>query len=161
MAKSFQLHTPEIRANCLAFISQLEDTDSVVTIKSAKESRSDAQHRLRWVWFSQMAKELAGAGKGRTREQWNLYYKHKYVPDLLIEQDEDYVEVFDIYRDTCSVLTGRNLEKYQTNFWDKVISTKDMNVKSMSRWLGLVDDDALHQWAVQLKTPQDLEWIRK
>lgn len=159
-SNAFHLSSPDAKANCIASISLLEvGDDFVVTIKSAKESRSDAQQRLRWVWLSQMAKELAGVGKGRTKEQWNLYYKHTFVPDLLIEQDEDYVETFDIYRDTCKALIGRNLERYQTNFWDRVISTKDMSVKSMSAWLGHVDDNALHQWAIELKTPQDLGWI--
>lgn len=160
MADSFYLKSPEIRANCIAYISRLDDADVVVTIKSAKESRSDAQHRLRWLWFSQMAKELAGQGEGRNKEAWNMYYKHKYLPHLLIEQDEDYVSYFNRYKSTCQELTGENLEAYQTNFWSKVISTRDMHVKTMAKWLNLVDDDAMHQWAAQLKTPQDLEWIR-
>ncbi len=116
--QAFHLRTPEIRANCIAYISQLSDPDYVVTIKSANESRSDAQQRLRWVWFTQMAKELAGVGKGRTKKQWNLHYKHKYMKNLLIEQDEDFVQFFDRYEKTCDALRHDEelLQNYQTDF---------------------------------------------
>lgn len=158
--QAFHLRTPEIRANCVAYISQIDDPDTVVTIKRAHESRSDAQHRLRWVWFTQMQKALAGVGKGRDKEQWNLYFKHKYMPTILITQDEDYQEIFDTYKQTCQALTGKHKERYQKQFWDRVISTKDMSVASMSEWLNTIESYVLDNYQLVLATPDDLRWAR-
>ena len=58
--QTFHISTPAIRANCLAFISQLEDPHAIVTIKNKKETRSAAQHRLKWQWMGFIAKERAG-----------------------------------------------------------------------------------------------------
>lgn len=162
--QQFHLINSEIRANCIAYISQLNAGEKfVVTIKTEDESRSDAQHRLRWVWFTQAEKQLAGIGKGRTKEAWNLFFKHKYMPVILIEQDEDYRLVFDQYKETCEILPDAARHRYQSQFWERVISTKDMNVKSMSRWLDAIDKFFLTDDVYQLilVTPNDLDWVRK
>jgi len=139
-------------------------TDQIVTIKNKKESRSDAQHRLRWMWFTQLEKQLAGVGRGRDKKGWNLHFKHKFVPEILIAQDEDYVAVFDVYKESCKALqqvSEKALKQYQKGFWDRVISTKDMSVKSMARWLDAVDKYVLQKYQVVLITPDDLRWLRE
>ena len=162
MAESFRLVNSDVMNNCVNAVIEAFQSgkDNVVTIKDAKESRSDAQHRLRWLWFTQIERQLAGVGKGRDKKQWNLYFKNKYVPEILIAQDEDYVETFTIYKETCKALTGRNLVRYQIGFWDRVISTKDMKVKSMARWLDAVDKYVTLEYQITLITPDDLDWAR-
>ncbi len=161
--QTFSLRTDEIRANCIAFISQLESGKNwVVSIKSEKEARSDAQNRLRWLWFGFMEKELAGVGKGRTREQWNMYYKHKYMRELLIAQDEDFVAFFDNYDDTCDRLKGSPLlAEYQKQWWECVARTEYMNTKTFSEWMNLVDNDARETYGLVLPVPDDLMWLRE
>lgn len=150
--------------NCIEYISNLPlKSGYIVTIKSEDETRSDAQHRLRWLWMEQLEKEMAGAGEGRDKERWNLFFKHKYMPHILIAQDQDYVEIFRTYKKTCDSLAKyeHGLRQYQEQFWGKVISTKDMNVKSMSKWLNCIEAEALHDYGIVLKTPEDLMWLKK
>lgn len=163
MNQSFHLVTDEIRANCIGYISQLESGKGwLVSIKSEKEARSDAQSRLRWVWFGFMEKELAGVGKGRTKEQWNLYYKHKYMRELLIAQDEDFVPFFENYDDTCDRLRGTPLlAEYQKQWWESVARTEFMTTKTFSEWMDLVEKDVNETYGLVLPVPGDLEWLRE
>lgn len=164
MTVTFKITTEDAKRNALYQLSSTQiGDDVVVTFKNEKESRSDAQHRLRWMWFTQMEKELAGVGKGRDREQWNLYYKHKFMPQILIAQDEDYDDIFQSYQETITALTGMDAERnrYMTQFWDRVISTKDMTVASMSDWLDRVENHARENYNLILKTPEDLMWSRE
>jgi len=163
MANSFYLVNSDVMNNCVNAVIEAFQSgkDNVVTIKNAKESRSGAQHRLRWLWFNQLEKQLAGIGKGRDKQEWNLYFKHKYVPVILLEQDEGYFDVFGHYKSTCKAITNDELrDKYKYQFWDRVISTKDMNVKSMSRWLDSVDKYVTSEYQITLITPDDLKWVR-
>ena len=163
MADTYFLINPDVLNNCVTAISEAFESgeDYIVTIKNAKESRSGAQHRLRWLWFSQLEKELAGIGKGRGRQEWNLYFKHKYVPVILIEQDDGYFDVFGHYKTTCKAIINDELrDKYKYQFWDRVISTKDMSVKSMARWLDSVDKYVTSKYQIILVTPDDLKWAR-
>lgn len=159
---TFHIKTHEIRANCLGLISQIEaDAGIAVKVFSENESRSAAQSRLRWVWFGFMAKKLAGIGKGRSKDEWNMYYKHKYMKDLLIEQDEDFVPFFQDYEDTCERLKGTPLlAKYQSQFWAEIAKTEHMNTKTFSVWLGLISDDALDRFNLVLPIPEDLKWLQ-
>lgn len=158
---TYHLDTDLIKANCLKEIALLPiGANKLVVIKDKRKVRSEAQHRLRWVWFEQLERELAGQGKGRSKDQWNLFFKHRFVPHILIQQDEDYVSVFQIYKETCNALTGKHLKKYQEQFWGKVISTKDMDVKHMRQWLDAVDKFSSEKLNVLLNTPEDLRWVR-
>lgn len=163
MATSYRLSTEEAKKNALYALSMCVPGDNtIVTFKDEKESRSDAQHRLRWVWFTQMEKELAGVGKGRSREQWNLFYKNLFMPQILIAQDDDFESVFRTYKETLRLLHNKPKQRntYMMQFWYRVVSTKDMNVASMSDWLSKIEDDALHDKNIVLKIPEDLQWLK-
>lgn len=158
-SQSWHLTTPQVRGNCIAFISNLPtDENFVVTIKTEHESRSDAQSRLRWLWMAQLEKELAGKGKGRDRMQWNLFFKHRFMCQILIAQDEDYQKFFDDYHETCDLLRGNKklLENYQCDFWEHIARTDMFKVKSMAEWLLCIDKYCIEELHITLKTPDEL-----
>lgn len=164
MSQAFHLTNSDVMNNCInevinAFQSGKEH---VVTIKNAKESRSDAQHRLRWLWFTQLERQLAGVGKGRDKEQWNLFFKAKFLRSILIEQDESYVRMFNDYDAICEILKPfeQHLKAYKTSFWGEEVKTKKLSVKSMARWLDSLDKYVTFEYQVTLITPDDLGWVR-
>lgn len=167
-AQTFHLSTPAIRANCLAFISQLEDPHAIVTIKNKKETRSAAQQRLKWQWCGFLAKERAG-NEGRSREGWNAFLKARYLKGLLVAQDEKYLEKFVDYDQTMTILTRYQGEaefdhaakKYSFLFWSEGVKTEWLNVKNMSEFMTLIDRYCLTEFGLRLPVPDDLKWSWK
>lgn len=160
---TFHLTTTDIRKNACAFVSQLEcGQGHIVTIKNEKEARNAAQSRLRWVWMTQLEKELAGVGKGRDKDQWNLFFKHKYMRTLLIEQDEDYVPFFHNYDDMCGALADKKplLDDYKVQYWRDFVKTEWLNVKMFSRYLDTIEKYVFDKYQVVLVTPDDLGWAK-
>ena len=162
MKSRYVISTDEARRNCILDIESL-DTEGrrVVTIMDQKEARSAAQSRLRWLWAGQAAKDLAGVGKGRDKEQWNLYWKHRFMKPLLIAQDEDFAIFFEDHDDHCVLIKDHPavLQDYQTQFWELIAQTEKMNVKTFSEFLDTIDRFMLHEYGLRLDTPADLKYI--
>lgn len=163
--ETFHLSTPAIRANCLAFISQLDDPYAVVTIKNKKETRSSAQQRLKWQWCGFMAKEREG-NEGRSREGWNAFLKARYLKGILVTQDEKYLEKFTEYEKTMGILRQYQGEtefddtakKYSFLFWSEGVKTEWLNVANMSEFMTLIDRYCLTEFGVRLPVPDDLKY---
>lgn len=162
MKEQFILINSDIRLACISHILTLDkETNWVITIKDQEQGRSEAQQRLRWVWFGQMAKELAGVGKGRNKDEWNLYFKHKYLRNILVEEDEDWVPFFDDYDDMLKLLADSPLKKtYMKQFWSDVVKTKELSVKAFSVWLDCIYEETLADYELALTTPADLQIAR-
>ena len=164
MKLKYVISTEESKRNCIHAIEQLDvDGRRVVNIMDQKEARSAAQSRLRWLWAGQAAKDLAGVGKGRNKEQWNLYWKHRFMKPLLIAQDEDYAMFFEDYDDHCELIKDHPavLQQYQTHFWELIAQTEKMNIKTFSEFLDTIDRFMLHEYGLRLDTQADLKYIIK
>jgi hypothetical protein len=163
MKERYKIVNEEVRANCLSKVSQIKPEDKMtVIIMDEQESRSAAQSRLRWVWAGQAAKELNGVGKGRNKDQWNLFWKHRFMRPLLISQDEDFVIFFMNYDDHCELLENNPLvlQNYQHEFWELIAQTEKMNVKTFAEFLSDVYEYMLSKYNILLHVPSDLEFAR-
>ena len=155
---SFHLVSEEVKANCLEFISLLPSgSNNLVTIRNEKETRSAAQHRLKWLWMGFLEKELAGVGRGLNRQQWNLQLKKRFMRSILIAQDEDYVNVF---KRIDALMSEAADKKLVTKLLDKALSTDLLNVKSMSDYLDCVDRYINEKYQIALPVPDDLKYLR-
>ena len=151
----------QAQAMMLLMDTPLDGTKTFV-LTDKKESRSAAQHRLKWIWMNQLEKQLVGFGKGKDSLQWNRYFKVRFMKDLLIAQDSAYVDFFDklgaLYR---SALKGRDTDDFR-EFAEIVIGdqikTEWLTVKSMSEFMNRIDSYALDNLSVRLITPSDLRW---
>jgi hypothetical protein len=155
--QTFHLSTPAIRANCLAFISQLEDPHAIVTIKNKKETRSAAQHRLKWQWMAYIAKERAG-NEGWDNETWNRFFKGKYMRGLLLAQDEEYHTFFAQADRMLENAPDDGARAWAKRTFIDAIKTEWLNVKGMSEFMTLIDRYCLTEFGLRLPVPDDLKY---
>lgn len=155
--ETFHLSTPAIRANCLAFISQLDDPYAVVTIKNKRETRSAAQHRLKWKWCGFLSKERAG-DEGRDREGWNRFFKGKYMRALLLAQDEEFHEFFAQADRMLEAAPDDEAKQWAKRTFIDAIKTEWLNVANMSEFMTLIDRYCLTEFGVRLPVPDDLKY---
>ncbi|HEC73136.1 MAG TPA: hypothetical protein ENI26_02050 [Methylophaga aminisulfidivorans] len=155
--ETFHISTPVTRANCIAFISQIDDPNAIVVIKNKKETRSAAQLRLKWVWMGVLQKERAGF-EGRNREGWNRYFKGKYIRPILLDQDEQYHEFFTNADRMLEQAPDDETRKWAINTFLDAIKTEWLNVKNMHEFMTLIDRYCTHQFQISLPVPNDLGW---
>ncbi|RKZ95336.1 MAG: hypothetical protein DRQ40_03870 [Gammaproteobacteria bacterium] len=161
MAESFVLLNNDVKMNCIRYITGLAvGDDNIVLVKKYKETRSGAQLRLKWLWMGQIAKERAGFGIGRDLKGWNRYFKALYMRELLIAQDEDFVEFYKNSDELVAAAPTKNLAKFARAQITNSLQTEWLNVKSMSEYMNLIDQFCIKEWQLVLATPNDLEWAK-
>lgn len=162
MTETFNLLTEQIKTNCLDYISSLKAGDYVVTIKDKKETRRAAQHRLKWLWMGFLAKELIGEGHGFDAQGWNAFFKEKYIKELLVAQDEKFVDEFArLRRKAIALKNGLSYEDYikaKSDLWNEV-KTEWLYVNEMIRFMELIEQYCTFELGVQLPIPDDLKWL--
>jgi len=157
MTGSWVLNNPSVVSNAMQALNSVEPgAGLVMTIAKEKNQRSSAQHRLKWQWMQQIAREMAGQGKGYDAQEWNDFFKGRYMSDLLISQDGDWRFYFDGANAQWSG-TGDKTEFYR--LVGKPLETKDLTVANMSEFMNRIDQ-AVQKHGIHLITPADLEWSR-
>jgi len=156
---TFYVVNDEVMDNCFNAIRDMAgEGDCIVSIKTGKEKRSEAQHRLKWLWMGHLEKTLSGEGEGWDRKRWNDFFKKKFMKEILIAQDEDYASVFKRISMLIQEATDKRLvERLALN----VLKTEDFTVKSMSDYLDCVDKYCVTKLKVTLPVPEDLKYLRK
>lgn len=104
------------------------DKEWKVTVKEDKESKSDAQNRLQWVWHGVWAKE-----NGFTKEYAYRRFKYKYVLPIMLA-DAEYPQLkrlWDRVRDDKAAVAALV----------RVIHTSDLTVSQMAEALDEYDKD--------------------
>ena len=157
MIGSWQLNSMSVIAAAYEALNSVDPKDELVmTIVKDKDKRSSAQHRLKWAWMQQVAREMAGQGKGYTATQWNDYFKGRYMSDLLLSQDGDWRFYFDGANKNW--VSGVDKSEFY-RLVGKPLETKDLTVKNMSEFMNRVDQSCSKK-GVQLIVPADLTWVR-
>lgn len=156
-AETFQLRTPQIRANCLAFISQIDDPETLVVIKNKRETRTAAQHSLKWAWMGFLEKQRAG-NEGWSRDRWNAYFKGKFIRSLLIEQDPEYHAFFTQADRVLESAPDEGARQWSKRTFLDAIKTEWLNVKNMAEFMTLIDRHCTFKYKIQLPVPDDLKW---
>jgi hypothetical protein len=151
---TYRITSDKIKQNCFDEVK----IGDVVTIKDEKETRSKAQHRLKWIWMSFIAKEKMGEGIGRSTEDWNRYFKGKFMRALLIEQDEEYAA---FYKNADTLLTTSRNTKFAKELLIDSIKTEWLTVKNMKAFMDMISIYASMDLALTLPTPEDLKWLNE
>lgn len=132
------------------------DQKMVMTLVKAKSERSSAQHRLKWCWMKQIADERKDKGKGWDAQQWNDFYKGRFMSDLLIAQDGDYRFYFDGMNGLYSKFSDK-LDYFRKV--GKPLETSELSLESMTEFMNRIDQHAA-QMGISLLTPLDLSWLK-
>lgn len=139
------------------------DGSHVVEVKKRKETRSQAQSRLRWLWMTQLERQLVGEGVGRTKEQWNSFFKIRFMKDILINQDTDYADFFDkvgaMYRASITANSDYRHKLFLEEVIGESIRTEWLKTNGMTEFLNAIDEWAISR-GIRLVTPQDLMYAR-
>lgn len=154
------LDNPQVTTNCIAFIREgLASGDGLrVTVSNKKEERSQAQRRLQWKWYTQIAVEL---GEDNSVIRNRMMYKFG-VPIFY----RDNIEVNGVYSaDTIDAIRQVKacgmIPHYEQLMRDFVarITSNSFSVKQNTEYLKAVD-----QWAIEknirLFVPADCEVAR-
>ena len=79
---SFILNSPAVVSNCMEAVANAGiNGNIIVTLKDEKETRSGAQHRLRWLWMGFLEKELSGVNQFAQDVSFSLKKAVKAVTD--------------------------------------------------------------------------------
>lgn len=158
---TYHIDNDIIRANCVREVSMLPiGANKIVVIKDKKQTRSEAQHRLKWLWMGVLKKEREGH-EGWDRDEWNRFFKGKFMRHLLLEQDEEFHEFFaqaDRMLENAPDETARAWAK--RTFID-AMKTEWLNVKNMSEFMTMIDRYCLTEFGLRLPVPDDLKWSWK
>lgn len=157
---TYHLDTDLIKANCLKEIALLPiGANKLVVIKDKRKVRSEAQHRLKWVWMNCLAKERVGF-EGWDSEGWNWRFKARFIKPLLLEQDEEYAAYFYRFNAMCEAVADNPvlLKSYREDFWGEVIKTEWLHVKGMSELMTMIDRYCLTEFGLRLPVPDELKY---
>ena len=155
--QSFKLVSQEVINHATQVVSMVEPEDNLVlTLATETDARSSAQHRLKWLWMQQISREMSGKGKGWDSQQWNDYFKGRYMSDLLLSQDGDWR----FYFDGCNAQYKAGIDKQEFfRLVGKPLETADLTVANMTEFMNRIDK-ACQQRGILLVTPQDLAWAK-
>lgn len=158
-SQTFNLIDDQILENAIQALKDGYADGSIKTViyRSAKEARTKAQDRLKWMWCDQLKVELIGTGKGLSKDGWNRYFKVHFIKPLLIDQDDGYIDFYNqmegiIYRDPNNPWLKRRMID--------LIRTEWLDVKHMAQYLKIIDEHSWEELETRLKVPADLEWLR-
>jgi len=156
-SQSFYITSDSIKDNCFDFIADVPvDKGYLVTIKKSTENRTLAQSRLRWVWMGFLEKELMGEGVGRNKEDWNRYFKGKFLRGLLIAQDDEYAN---FYHDADRLLSGSNDKGFAKRVLLDNVRTEWLTTKNMGEFMDSIDRHCAHELKINLPLPDDLKYL--
>lgn len=156
---TFHIVSEDIKQNCLTHIEHHVEIGHLVTIKDAKETRNAAQLRLKWLWMGFLAKELVGEGIGRNAEDWNRFFKGKFLRAILIAQDEEYAEFYRKADELIFCCSAPSNIKFAKEVLLESIKTEWLNKASMSVFMGVILLHCSMQLSVTLPVPEDLMWL--
>jgi hypothetical protein len=160
----FRLQSPQDQSTVWdAILATPIDGSYVVTIAQKKETRSQAQSRLRWLWMTQLEKQLIGEGVGRTKEQWNSFFKIRFMKAILVEMDADYADFFDkignMYRSAITAHSDYQHKLFLEQVVGESIRTEWLKTNGMTQFLNQIDEWCISR-GIRLVTPQDLIHVR-
>lgn len=150
-------NAPQITTNCIAAIrSGLADGGAIrVTITDKKEDRSQAQRRLQWKWYTQIANEL-----GESKETIRNRMMYKFGVPIFYR---DNIEVNGVYSadtiDAIKQLKASGMNQHYEQLMRAFVSgitSNSFSVKQNSEYLNLVDQDATEK-GVALFIPEDCQ----
>ncbi len=114
----------------------------VVWFEPIKEPRSMNQHRLYWLWMTDLSRQT-----GHSKDELHEHCKRKYVLPILVRDDEDYGVLL-------NQLRSLGLEAVRT-FVERFVSTTDLSKEQFTELLHSVDQQAVSQ-GYTLRRPDDL-----
>lgn len=147
---------PQITSDCIAFIREsLADGCLRVTITDKKEDRSQAQRRLQWKWYTQIANEL---GECKTVLRNRMMYKYGvpiFYRDNILVNGVYSADTIDAIRQLKINGMNQHYEQLMRAFVSG-ISSNSFSVKQNSEYLKLVDQDATEK-GIALFIPDDCQ----
>lgn len=125
-----------IKKKAIEAVTAIEGAEPlmVVTIDEHKETRSGAQRRLQWRWYTEMSKFLEGC-KGKTFSPKAI---HAFLAELYQPQE--------------------SLEGPDGKWITRTKSTVDNNVKEMHQYLEKIEMYCANEWGCILTIPPDLRY---
>jgi len=152
-----RISSEDHKHKCFDVIADLPiDGDYLVSFKSIKETRTSAQNRLRWLWMGFLERELAGEGVGRNKEDWNRYFKGKFLRGILISQDEEYAQ---FYNQADALIYDAPMKDFAKTMLLDNVRTEWLTSKNMSVFMDAIDKHCSFELRVQLPLPSDLKWL--
>lgn len=140
-------------ANCLAAIANESQRHILsVTIAEHKEDRSEAQRRLQYVWYTEIAKR-----QGHDVRYIRDYYMRRYALTIFYRDDiNGSTATIDAIK---GVKAKGMIEHYEhiIKGFVKNITTNSFNVSQNKEYLDLVYMHAINQ-GIQLTVPEDLKY---
>lgn len=139
---------PNVYIKKLAVRLGLIDKDGNKTkILTEEESRTSAQNRLLFMWYTDMQNTQIEQHKGHTKIDWHKRMKEDFLIPIYIRDDPGYSEMVLALRDL------RDFEGYEAirNGIMKLTSTRDANVKQFAEYLNDIEMFC-HQEGIFLRT---------
>lgn len=138
--------------NFLQGVAQNEVLIAEIKRVSAKELRSIEQNRMQFRWYRDMEKQ-----GDQTAEEYRAYCKAWFGVPLLIQDDEDFREV---YNSVIRPLQYEDKLKLMGGAIDLPVTSR-MSVETMAKYLKAVSDYGLEQ-GFRLTTFEHLfEWLKE
>jgi len=149
----YVISSPEVMANCLAAIaSESQKTVLAVTIAEHKEDRSQAQRRLQYMWYTQIAKD-----QGHTTKYIRNFYMRKFALQIFYRDDiNSSADTLDAIKDLKAKGMSQHYEALLHGFVENITSNS-FNVSQNKEYLDSVNLHATNQ-GIQLRVPEDLRF---
>lgn len=114
-----------------------------ISYSEDKETRSDKQNRLSWIWYREIADE-----RGTTPEEQHRHCKLNYGCPILCAEDEDFAKAFRLLEENLSYNELLAYMKY-------LPVTRIMTQSQMAQYLTDIDRDVGYD-GIELTHPVDL-----
>ena len=158
--QSFHIIDESVKQNCKSAIDAVEiGAGYLVNIKSANESRSDAQSSLRWRWMGYLAKKLAGVGSGGNSEEWDVFFKCKFLRALAVAQDERHAKWYRNADELITIARQNNCESGAMGLITGGMHTAWLSVKNMQEYLTQVEYYCNTELEIRFPIYEHLKWV--
>lgn len=167
MKKIFSIKHKQIISNLTDYLFNLdiENNNYEVIITDELEKRRNNQNRLMWFWINFITNTKQGEGKGRSKEDWHNFFKIKFLKSYLIEIDGEYQKYYDDFADLLAIITNKKNRENAITYFVKSLSTTELTVKTMAKYLTDIDNYARDELAILLPVRDEfgdeIERIRK
>ena len=150
MKLSLVIVNESVRARAIEAVRALPFNEPhTVKIEPVEKNRSIAQHRLKWLWVS----DVADFG-GETKEETNHRLKKRFLVPIFERDDSEYAAMIETVRE----VHRQGMKEQAVKLFDRIVDmtrTSDASVKQMAEFLTDIEQDC---GAVQipLRRPEDL-----
>jgi len=140
----------QVKSRALDAVRSLSfDEPHTVKIEPVEKNRSIAQHRLKWLWVS----DIADFG-GETKEEANRRLKKRFLVPIFERDDAEYAAMIETVRE----VHRQGMKEQAVKLFDRIVDmtrSSDASVKQMAEFLTDIEQDC---GAVQipLRRPEDL-----